>query len=315
MNKYFKILLLITIPLGLLYGLGVIVDKGRRKIKLENTAINEVFNGKVNTDLIITGSSRATVHISPRILDSLLNINTYNIGMSGWSFHMQYTMFRVYLKYNKKPKYIIQNVDELMLKDRESFYNYVLFLPYTNERIIRQATKHYKGAFTIPELYFPLFKYNNRMKKAWRGLKYYFLNIKEQPIKTYKGFWCNDLPWGKTFDEYKKKYPNKYNALIDTTLVKEFADFMQYCSQNNIKVILVWTPVYHERYQLVKNINKFKNIYATYSQKYNFPFLDYSQDSIGISKNNFHDSYHMNKNGVTLFNYKLAIDIKALINK
>jgi hypothetical protein len=315
MNKYLKILLLITIPLVLLYGLGVMVDKGRRKIKLEYTAVNDIFNGKINTDLIITGSSRAAVHVSPAILDTLLKISTYNIGMSGWSFHMQYSMFRVYLKYNKKPKFIIQNVDELMFRDRENFYNYELFLPYTDDKIIREATKHYKGAFTFAELYFPLFKYNNKMNRALKGLRYFLFDVKEKPTKTYKGFWYNEMPWGKTFDEYKRKNPKKYNSPIDISLVKEFSVFMQYCSQNDIKVILVWAPVYNERYNLVNNINEFKKIYSEFALKYNFPFLDYSQDTIGLNTKYFYDSYHMNKYGVELYNYKLANDVKDFITK
>jgi hypothetical protein len=315
MSKFLKIGILIAVPMGLLFWLSLIVDKGLRKAKLEYATVNEVFNGTVNADLVITGSSRAAVQISPKILDSILHINTHNTGMSGWGFHMQYAMFKVYLKYNKKPKYVIQIVDELLLKDREDFYNYVLFLPHTSSDIIIDATQHYKGSFTIPELYFPLFKYNNKLEYIKKGLKYYFTNNIENPSKTHKGFWTNDIPWSNTFDEYKKKNPLKYESKIDTPLLNEFSEFLGLCSKNNIKVILVWAPVYRERYQLVKNIPEFKQIFRENSLKYNFPFLDYSEDSIGLSTKYFYDSYHMNTTGVKVFNPILAHDISTYIQQ
>ena len=233
--------------------------------------------------------------------------------MNGWSFHMQYAMFKVLLKHNKKPKYVIQIADDLLFTDRKNFYNYTLFLPYSNDKIIRKATKHYKGSFTIPELYFPLFKYNNKMNKAWKGLKYYFSDKEQTPLVTYKGFWINDMPWGKTFDEYKKKHPDRYDSKIDSPLLKEFSEYLEFCSKNDIKVFIVWGPVYYERYHLLRNSQKFKQIFSSLSSKYNFPFLDYSEDSIGLSKMYFYDSYHLNKQGVEVFNPRLARDISELM--
>jgi hypothetical protein len=164
-------------------------------------------------------------------------------------------------------------------------------------------------------LYFPLFKYNNKPEYIKKGLKYYFTNKVENTSKTYKGFWANDIPWGNTFDEYKKKNPLRYESKIDSPLLNEFYEFLDLCSKNDIKVFLVWAPVYRERYQLVKNIPEFKQIFRENSLKYNFPFLDYSEDSIGMSKKYFYDSYHMNKTGVELFNPILAHDISTYINQ
>ena len=52
------------------------VDAGLRKSRNAYFANwNDLYNSKINADLLIMGSSRAEFHISPKILDSLLTLN------------------------------------------------------------------------------------------------------------------------------------------------------------------------------------------------------------------------------------------------
>lgn len=88
MKKLITISILVLIPLAMLQWLSAIVDKGLRNAKMPYSSLNDVYNGRVNADVIMLGSSRAVFHISPHILDSVLQKNTYNIGVNGWSFHL-----------------------------------------------------------------------------------------------------------------------------------------------------------------------------------------------------------------------------------
>lgn len=40
----------------------------------------DLMHGKIDADVVVMGSSRAWVHINPIILDSILGVNTYNLG-------------------------------------------------------------------------------------------------------------------------------------------------------------------------------------------------------------------------------------------
>ena len=107
-----RLLWFCLLPLPLLFGLNYVVETGLKKSRSYYYAEwNDIFNSKINADVLICGSSRAYVHLSPKIIDTILHIKSYNIGMNGTQFLMEYDRFRIYLKHNKKPKYVIQTVD------------------------------------------------------------------------------------------------------------------------------------------------------------------------------------------------------------
>ena len=77
---------------------------------------NDIYQGNINSDIAIYGSSRAWVHINPKILKDSLNLKAYNFGIDGHNFWLQYLRHLEYLKYNKPPKIILLSVDYLVWK-------------------------------------------------------------------------------------------------------------------------------------------------------------------------------------------------------
>src|SRR5688500_16946576 len=97
-----------------------VVSQGLRKTRFnEFSEWNDIFSGSINTDIIITGSSRASVHIDPRIIDSAFQSKSYNLGMDGYGFHLQNCRLKTYLKYNQPPKIIIHSLGISALKKEE----------------------------------------------------------------------------------------------------------------------------------------------------------------------------------------------------
>jgi hypothetical protein len=297
----------------MLQWLSSIVDKGLRYAKMPYSSLNDVYNGRVNADVIMLGSSRAVFHISPRILDSVLQKNTYNIGVNGWSFHMQYTIFRLYMQHNKKPKYIIQVVDPNLFTDKAVFYKYENFLPYASDTLVRRATARYQGSFTIPELYFPLFKYNNHFDLVKKGVRLYF-GAQDEPTGDYKGYYAHEAVWDSSFERFGDANPDRYYKERNPEIIHEFEQYLAFCKANDIKVIMVFTPMYHEHLALINHLDKIKGMFSGYSKQYDMPYLDYTADTVSRSKQNFFDSQHLNKRGSTLFSYTLANDLKNYIH-
>jgi hypothetical protein len=86
------IALFTTIIIGVLTALGVVITAGLRKTRIENfSEWNDIFDSKINADLIVTGSSRAWSNVSPKIIDSTLNLNSYNLGLDGAHFDIQFS--------------------------------------------------------------------------------------------------------------------------------------------------------------------------------------------------------------------------------
>lgn len=307
-----KLLLFCLLPLPVLYALQAVADSGLRKSDYPlYSEWNDIYNGAINADLIIMGSSRAWVQISPTVLDDELKINTYNLGINAWSFPMQYARFKIYLKHNKKPKYIVHSVDLQMLSKREDLFNYQQFLPYLGDPDIRAATKNYKGEFGPAQYYFPMFKYNGNLDLAAAGLLSYF-NLVSYERTNIKGYEGQPRDWDNSFDEFKKKFPNGHTHPFDKEVAEEFKDYLNYCKDNEIKVILVFSPEYIELHSLITNRNEMISLFQSYSKEFDVPFLDYSNHPICFNKSYFYNSEHLNKEGSEIFSKILARDLQNL---
>ena len=84
----------------------------------EYSVWNDIFNGKVNSDIVVYGSSRAMVHMDPKIISNRMNSSCYNLGINGHNFWLQYLRHKELLKYNTKPRLIIHSVDVFKTKPR-----------------------------------------------------------------------------------------------------------------------------------------------------------------------------------------------------
>lgn len=299
-----------------LIGLMIIADdyiteklKNNHEYPGEIEVWNDIYKGNINTDIAIYGSSRAWVHIDPKILEDSLNMKAYNFGIDGHNFWLQYLRHQEYLEHNKQPELIILSVDIFSLAKREDLYELNQFLPYMlwNENIIN-STSSYKG-FSFQDYYFPLLRYYGKMRGVNSVLK---LTTNGSPQKSYRDYgyrgmeqeWNNDLAKAKLIS-------NKYSIKVDSSSVNLFEQFLLECKSNQMSVILVYTPEYIEGQNFVSNRGEVLNIYNDFSKKYNLLFLDYSKDALSQDKEFFYNASHLNKKGAELFTKNLSQDIKA----
>jgi hypothetical protein len=287
-----------------------LLTKGLRKNEVgEFQTWNHIFESKINSDVIVSGSSRAWVHISPQILDSVLNVNSYNLGIDGYPFNMQDVRFKIYEKYNKKPQLIIQTADFITLQRRIDSYNKSQFFPYLHEPLLRNELKKMKG-FSNFDFYIPALCYHSNLSSIYAGIAVFF-NIKDYSKDRYKGYCGQEKNWNAS----KLKEILSGDSLvseINPEVVQLFDLFLNHCKENEIQVIMVFSPEYIEATNFTKNKDEVMNIYRSFSRKYNFPFLDYSRDSLCYDTTYFYNATHLNKKGAELFSLKLANDIKTL---
>ena len=57
---------------------------------------NQIYNASLDYDLVINGNSRAWVQYDPFIIDSLLHINCYNLGIDGSPINRQIIKYQKY---------------------------------------------------------------------------------------------------------------------------------------------------------------------------------------------------------------------------
>lgn len=313
-NTIRNLLVAFLLIVPLLYVLQYWADKGLRKTKrLPFATWTDIYQSKINADVLIIGSSRAQYMVSPKILDSILGINTYNLGMNGWGTDMQLARFKIFLQHNKPPKYIIHSIDLKIFDKRDDLWEYEQFLPYLDDTIIVNNTRQYEGRFTFPELYFPAFKYNKNLGIMYNGIKGNF--VSETKTYQYKGYVSNDINWNYVdYESGLKLFPNGMMTEIELDTRARFNEYIKFCKINNIKLIFEMAPMYYLGFLHMKNRQQIIDMIKECSLKNDITFLDYTDDTICYNQKYFYNTMHLNKRGAELFSVRLANDIKQYIN-
>ncbi len=316
MKKFLRQLLLFLSPIFLLaipldYGLSKLLRQSHQ-YPGELEVWNDIYNSDANCDFAIYGSSRAWVQIDPEIIGDSLKGIAYNFGVDGHNFQLEYLRHLELLRKNKKPKAIIFSVDIFTLQKRKDLYQLEQFLPFMLwNKNIKKYTSSYKG-FTSTDYYVPLLRYAGKYEALNTCIK---LLIKGRTAEKYRnhGYRPENSKWNDDLAEAKRQQEH-YIVNFDTASIHLFEQFIQECKADNISLILVYAPEYIEGQTYISNRSDVINLYRSFSEKFNLPFYDYSNDSICLDKNLFYNSMHLNKTGAERFSSKLAHDINNYPN-
>ncbi|MCO6495155.1 MAG: hypothetical protein J5I91_05680 [Bacteroidetes bacterium] len=268
---------------------------------------NDILNGKLNSDIWIYGSSRAWTQFDPDILQDSLYKPVYNLGIDGLPFPMQYFRHSLALKYNKRPRIIIQSVDFGTLTRRD-LYNADQFLPYMLwDNDFYDAMHEYKG-FNKLDYKIPFLRYYGNYP-AFKEAISVALNPGKNKATRVRGYQGQDLNWNDDL-ERAKAMTDYYRFVIDNGSVKLFHQFLEECSSAGIKVVLVYSPIYIEGQEFIEGHKNIVELYKEIATKHNCRFIDFTKDSICYEKKYFYNSLHLNKTGAELFTQKLGSMIK-----
>lgn len=268
----------------------------------------DIYSGKMDCQVAVYGSSRAWCHYDPEILKDSLKAETYNLGMDGYGFYMQYMRHLEYFKYNKHPEYIILNLDLFTFEMPKGLYNATQFIPYMNGS---RNMKHYmmplKG-FTRYDYYVPLIRYYGRKAESIGIISDAVRGRQSLPIR-HKGYHANPSEWNEDFKN-AAKLMEKYSIVIDSPAVELMDRFLTDCARENIKVVMVYSPENIAIRDFLRNKQQLVDLYRSIAQKHNLLFLDYSDDPLCYDRSNFYNASHLNARGSRLFTQKLGHYLK-----
>jgi hypothetical protein len=189
------------------------------------------------------------------------------------------------------------------------------FLPYIQDTILQNVTLGHKGQFDIYQQSVPLLKYKNQQKLAFEGFLGFlgFSNLYDTTSK-YKGYRGNNYTWNKDFESFKKRFPKGAKYRFDKEVVRQFEEYLAFCQQENIKVVLVYAPEYFEVQPYYKNKPELIKLCQESVKKYNCQFLDYSKNSLCYNRDYFYNSQHLNRTGAELFTLDLGKRIRTILH-
>lgn len=309
MKKFLaKFAILLAITVIAIYVLQFAVTKGLQHSGFENLPEwKSTVSGSINANVLIMGSSRAWVQYNNQIIDDSLSLNSYNLGMNGADFRLQYIRLKTYLAHNKKPQLILQNIDTDLLDSNNKIFQPYQVIAFLNDDSLKTIVQQAEIISRL-DLCIPFFRYMGQAQAILVGLQE-FMGLKHYANKRVKGFKAVNMEWdGENFD--KRKANGHFNARIDNSSNNEFDAYLQYCKTNAIKVVLVYAPVYTEYTSLITNIDSVRSIFNEKAGKYNLHYFDYSKNNICRQKKYFYNATHLNSSGADLFTKLLVNDIK-----
>lgn len=301
MRRFIRNILFFTMGLLVIaFILDVVISyKFAKSDAWDNKVWNQMIHSEMNNDLLILGSSRAFVQYDPRIIDSVLHTNCYNLGRDGKRIDVQCLAYQIYKKYgNTPPKTIVLDFFDASLALSDP-YNGVFFYPYLWEPDLWNCVRN-----------------THNMKSYWRFIpmiRYYsqWASVKkdmssEYPI--YKGYHGFDRVWaGSEFDAIKK-----IDFFHEDTAIVLLDNLLADCTSDGINVVLVHSPIYSRYWDKFPDSADMWNLYREFAGKYDIPLLNYTNDPMCDDTSYFYNARHLNRMGAEMFTHKLAHDLDSM---
>jgi hypothetical protein len=289
-----------------------LVDAGLRRINTSAFGVfNRIVNGQINADILVTGSSRALTHFDPRIIERATGQTGYNIGINGSQIDMQVAVFKTYLTHNAKPRLLVHSLDSFtFVTSHGEVYFPGQYLPYLNEPDIYDALKRI-DPHTWKARYLPLYGYSVQdMNFTWvKGLAGVMgWNPAED---RYQGFQPRHSSWTGDFERFRESSRSGVRFEIEAAGVQQLEEMLRLAQAQGIRVLLVYSPVYHEMQALETNRPEIFARFRELAARYGAALWDYSQSPVSLRKEYFYNSQHLNAGGAAVFSEEFARALAA----
>jgi hypothetical protein len=259
---------------------------------------NELFLKKGNTyDVLFIGSSRAEMHFNPRIFDSITGLNSYNMGISGATLKISYSLLKTYYQQHKTPKFLICNIDYFYLSDdTDSLNDFPRYFPYLDNIYLRNQLNTIDNRFTS-------FYYN-----PLHSLPYTQINFLSSSLHGWLNFPGKyDTLMYKGFQNIESENINlvdfsRSNGNTISIKNKNYIDsLILFSRKNKTQLMFVATPALTKtwKYNSSKGllISQIQNIANTNQ----INFVNYTDSAISKEESLFSDNYHLNVKGSRQF--------------
>ncbi len=245
-------------------------------------------------EILIFGSSRATYHYNPQIIEKAFNSSCYNVGKNASTILYQYAILKSVLK-RYTPKSIILDLNIGEFEYLESDYEKLSsLLPYYYTNPELKDVINLRSKFEKYKVLSNVYLYNSTLYSILRENEFLNGNKKED----INGFLPLSIKYNYPIDTLNIK-PKQH---IDSTKLHFFENFIKDCKKRGISLYLVISPYY----RIIIGQDKSVSIINEFSQRYNIPFFNLSQESTFYDNNLYKDPLHLNVNGAEIFTKRIC---------
>lgn len=301
------ILLVIVVCIAALSGLHVLYLKGFNKYyAFEQGKVQEIMEGRINYDVLFVGSSRTFYHINPKVVDSVLELNTFNAGIDGANLLEMNMVIKSYLQQHVPPRLVVLEIPAPAFAiSIKPIFNPNMYYSYLDHDVVFQTLEPYQRVRVLK--YLPFLQITQSDDVLKQASLYGLFNKRSiNPAKTYKGFKPNG---NDTLTIPYKKIKTIFE--IEGKGLQLLQEIIESCKQHKTKLVFTYAPHYN---LLDEEMNPrfFPTIQQT-AQKNNISFLNYRYHPISQQHTLFEDVRHLNKAGAVEYSALIAKDLKTLL--
>ncbi len=288
-------------------------EKPQRQAYRDGTSIklqkwNAIKNPSNRYQLLILGSSRGYAAYNPIVMDSVTNLNTYNMCTGSQHIIESVYMLKEILKY-QKPTYLICDVYLPSFRTNPDFYHLFANAKFMSNDMIFNEFLDQK----ILDLVFPVYKYKEYIKRDFKN----FANFTENQTKSTPS-WIKGYKHSNHKNDAVSigKFPSILSFSTVNTLSKDkiesyLKEIIALCNAHNVTPIFVRAPYPPSRIKkssIDETHQYFRDFFSTQQRI----FYDLSYDStIKFTDYDFEDDHHLNSIGAK----KTSITLSKLINE
>lgn len=267
-----------------------------------------MLKGGMDNDILILGNSRGKSHFDTRVIDSLSQKQSFNLGIGGYPVNAQLLKYRLYREHNRKPALIIQNIDYMTIRvmsDIRHQHESEQFFPLVYDKGIRDQLR--KNGYGFLEMNMPLYRFFGYQQVIKNGLME-ALRIKHYSRPSYKGFLPENGRWNGA--ELERMKPQQVILSEGGRTLLE--DYLAQCRADSIKVILVNSPLYAGAREKLLGYDDVRVYFEQVAEKYGCLYLDFTDTPVCQDTSNFVVSVHLNARAAREFSETLTDELKSL---
>lgn len=281
------------------------------KYYYQDYKVRESLSG--NLDTLVVGSSHALRSVKPTVLNEELNVKSYNLSSPLMSMYGRYVLLEKEVQRNPIKTVFIELSYNAMILDRENLgLEGDLYLLGRLDNTVERL-KFSKNAFTIKE-------YGKVFGDTIQRSKYALSRPSNAKIAQYETYGYLPVPTKDQTLKPETRAKILNSESLDTKIKKEnlecFNNFINLCKENDIRIVLIVTPVTEMMILKYDNMDDMFSQYVDLALEYNCEYYDFNLDKkrnqLYSEETSFFDITHMSDDGAEIFSTRLSEIIKKV---